>query len=67
MSNTLSGGRPIAALSPFTTIGRSMSFGFSVIALINADSSFCALRLSALYISLLWYALIGEQNQNPTF
>ena len=38
-SSTLSGGRPIAALPPLTTIGRSMRMGLATISAISASSS----------------------------
>ena len=37
-ARTASGGRPRAALAPETTIGRSMTIGFSIIAAISASS-----------------------------
>ena len=39
MASTFSGGRQIAAWLPFTTIGRSISFGLLTIASISLSSS----------------------------
>lgn len=37
-SSTLSGGLPMTAFSPLVIMGRSISIGFSAIALINSES-----------------------------